>query len=106
MASDKSDPIFAAYDDSSLSESTELVELAVAALAHEDPSTLMTRSGDIVLVSDVVAQYGLREPDGSVPTNYRSLKVLLRLAKYRLARLVPGFILIPKPLFAWFITKR
>ncbi|KAG5444230.1 Dehydrogenase/reductase SDR member 1 [Clonorchis sinensis] len=106
MASDKSDPLFAAYDDSSLSESTELVGLAVAALAREDPSTLMARSGDIVLVSDVVAQHDLREPDGSVPTNYRSLKVLLRLSKYRLAGLIPGFIRIPKPLFAWFITMR
>ncbi|OON20559.1 hypothetical protein X801_03557, partial [Opisthorchis viverrini] len=101
MASDINDPFFDAY-----AESTELVGLAVAALTREDRSTLMARSGGIVLVSDVVAKHGLREPDGSVPTNYRSLQVLLRLSKYRLAGLVPGFILVPKSLFAWFIAKR
>ncbi|TGZ48062.1 hypothetical protein CRM22_010992 [Opisthorchis felineus] len=60
-------------------ESTELCGLAVAAIACESPSVLMARSSNIVLMSDVVAQYALRVPGEPAPPNYRSLNVLLRL---------------------------
>ncbi|OON20196.1 oxidoreductase, short chain dehydrogenase/reductase family protein, partial [Opisthorchis viverrini] len=75
----------AAFRDPSLSESTELCGLAVAAIACEKSSALMARSDNIVLVSDVVAQYALRVPGEPAPPNYRSLKLLLRLGGYRLA---------------------
>ncbi|GAA37385.2 hypothetical protein CLF_113072, partial [Clonorchis sinensis] len=68
-----------------VAESTELCGLAVAAIACENPSVLMARSANVVLMSDVVAQYALHVPGEPAPPNYRSLKVLLRLSAYRLA---------------------
>ncbi|KAF7233055.1 hypothetical protein EG68_11317 [Paragonimus skrjabini miyazakii] len=92
--------------DPSVSESTELTGRAVAALLAESPDQLMARSGQIVLVSDVAAAYGIREPDGTTPPNLRSIQLLMRLTNHTtLARFIPGFIRLPKSLFFYLMSS-
>ncbi|KAF8568013.1 hypothetical protein P879_05633 [Paragonimus westermani] len=92
--------------DPSVSESPELSGRAVAALLAESPDQLMARSGQIVLVSDVAATYGIREPDGNIPPNLRSVQLLMRLSNHTtLARFVPGFIRLPMSLFLYLMSS-
>lgn len=87
-------------NDSSLSESPELSGLAVAALLKERPDQLASRSGDFVLVSDIAREHGLYDIGGDRPPDYRSLKVILRLAGFTvLARFIPGFVRLPKSIY-------
>ncbi|KAA3680615.1 dehydrogenase/reductase SDR family member 1 [Paragonimus westermani] len=91
--------------DSTLTESPELSGRAVAALLAESPDQLMARSGQIVLVSDVAATYGIREPDGTTPPNLRSMQLLMRLSNHTtLARFIPGFIRLPMSLFLYLMS--
>ncbi|KAA0200067.1 hypothetical protein FBUS_05377 [Fasciolopsis buskii] len=79
-----------------IAESPDLSGRVVAALAAESDNEKLARSGDVVLVSDVASQYGIREVDGSAPAHIRSLQALLSLGGYRMASYVPSFIRIPK----------
>ena len=89
---------------SSKAESPELSGQAVAALLKEPREKLMGRTGKIVLVSDVAREYGLREPDGTVPTDIRSFKTLLQMGGwYKLASVIPGFIRLPSFLFMYIL---
>ncbi|KAA3680617.1 dehydrogenase/reductase SDR family member 1 [Paragonimus westermani] len=91
--------------DPRVSESPELSGRAVAALLAESPDQLMARSGQIVLVSDVAATYGIREPDGTTPPNLRSMQLLMRLSNHTtLARFIPGFIRLPMSLFLYLMS--
>ncbi|KAF6773670.1 hypothetical protein AHF37_07349 [Paragonimus kellicotti] len=92
--------------DPAVSESPELSGRAVASLLAESPDKLMARSGQIVLVSDVAAAYGVREPDGTTPPNLRSVQLLMRLSNHTtLARFIPGFIRLPMSLFLYLTSS-
>ncbi|CAH8664673.1 unnamed protein product [Dicrocoelium dendriticum] len=91
--------------DNTISESPELSGRVIAALVSESPRKLMARSGEVVLVCDVAHEYGIREPEGNWPPNYRSLQLLMRLGGYnRLSAFVPGFIRLPKSTFMNFVA--
>ncbi|TPP59326.1 Dehydrogenase/reductase SDR family member 1 [Fasciola gigantica] len=82
------------------SESPELSGRVVAALVAESDKEKLARTGEVVFVSDVASQYGIREVDGSAPAHMRSLQTLLLLGGYRVAPYVPRFIRLPK---SWFL---
>ncbi|CAL8073443.1 unnamed protein product [Calicophoron daubneyi] len=75
----------------------------VAALAEEQTNKLMKRSGRAVIVSDVAYEYGIRQPDGSVPPHSRSLKYMLQMGGFSMARFVPSFVHVPKCLYVHLI---
>ncbi|CAL8073439.1 unnamed protein product [Calicophoron daubneyi] len=85
-------------------EAPELSGRVIAALAAESAKKLRSRSGQVVLVSDVAHEYSIRQPDGSVPPHLRSLKYIMQLGGYSLARFIPSFIRLPKFLFVRLIS--
>lgn len=83
-----------------ITESPELAGRAVAALLTESPNKLLSRSGQVVLVSDIAREFSLRDLDGRSPPDYRALHMLLRLGGFnRLYHFVPGFIRLPRCVF-------
>jgi len=77
-------------------ETTEFVGKAVVGLATD--KNRMQKSGKIQITVELAREYGFSDVGGVIPPNMRSVRSVLSLSGWlRLARLVPGFINIPKP---------
>lgn len=83
------------------SESTDLTGRAIAALVAEPASRSLARSGDVILVTDVTDEYGIRDVDGGQPVNIRSLKYCIMALGYRIGTFIPSFIRFPK---SWYFS--
>lgn len=82
-----------------LCESPELVGRVIVGLITESPRQLLSKSGQIFLVSDLAKRYCIDEDYGRAVVNIRSLKYLLSYKGYYISKLIPSFIRVPEWLF-------
>ena len=75
-------------------ETIEFLGKAVAHLAADDK--IMSKSGKILLTSNLSHEYEFRDVDGLVPSDFLSIKYLLQSSGHTwLAAAIPAFVRIP-----------
>ena len=79
-------------------ETPDFAGKAVVHLAN-DASNLMKKTGRILLTIDLANEYHFTEDDGTLPTDYFTVKqVCLKMKRPWLAALFPEFVKMPKTL--------
>ena len=95
---DNKDAPQASKDIFSQGETPDFTGKAVVHLAN-DADTLMKKTGRILLTIDLANEYHFTEDDGTLPTDYFTVKaVCLKLGRPWLAALFPEFVKMPKTL--------
>ena len=82
-------------------ESPEFCGKAVVNLLND--RSIMNRSGQIELTTDLGSEFNFKDVDGSTPVGQRSIRLLLLIVAPWLGSLIPNWLKIPKFIYFWLL---
>ncbi|ESO03655.1 hypothetical protein HELRODRAFT_187061 [Helobdella robusta] len=79
-------------------ESQEFTGMGIARLASDPKAISVT--GKVLLSIDLAKKYGYKDRNGKMPLDYRSISDLMSAKHPYVAKVIPGFVRVPKWMFA------